>query len=226
MKTRTAHFGRGLFEFLGELKANNNREWFNAHKVRYIAEVEEPMLQFIADFGERIGNVSRRFVADPRRIGGSMFRIYRDTRFSRDKTPFKHGAGAHFRHEAHSKDRSVPGFYLHLEPGHSLGGGGIYHPDAVSLKQIRDRIAAKPGEWEAVVRKKLPIEGDTLTRPPAGYDPGHRLIEDIKRKDFYTMRNYTQRDVCSPDFLDSFLDASAHSAPLLKFLTKALGLPW
>lgn len=226
VKTRTAHFGRGLFEFLGELKANNNREWFNANKARYIAEVEEPMLQFIADFGERMKKVSRHFIADPRRVGGSMFRIYRDTRFSRDKSPFKASAGAQFPHQARSKDRSVPGFYLHLEPGHCIGGGGLYHPDAASLKQIRDRIAAKPNEWEAVLRKKLPIEGETLKRPPAGYDPGGRFVEDFKRKDFYTVTNFSERDVCSAGFLDSYIDASARSAPLLQFLTKALGLPW
>jgi len=226
VKTRTAHFGRGLFEFLGELKGNNNREWFNTNRARYITEVEEPMLQFIADFGDRISKISPHFVADPRRVGGSMFRIYRDTRFSRDKSPFKVSAGSHFPHQARSKDRSVPSFYLHLEPGHCIGGSGIYHPDTASLKQIRDRIATKPNEWDAVLRKKLPIGGETLTRPPAGYDPGGRFVEDLKRKDFYTMTTYTQRDVCSPDFLDSYLDASARSAPLLQFLTKALGLPW
>lgn len=226
VKTRTAHFGKGLFEFLSEIKANNNREWFNANKARYIAEVEEPMLQFIADFGERMKKVSRHFIADPRRVGGSMFRIYRDTRFSRDKSPFKASAGAQFPHQARSKDRSVPGFYLHLEPGHCIGGGGLYHPDAASLKQIRDRIAAKPNEWEAVLRKKLPIEGETLKRPPAGYDPGGRFVEDFKRKDFYTVTNFSERDVCSAGFLDSYIDASARSAPLLQFLTKALGLPW
>lgn len=226
VKTRTAHFGKGLFEFLSEIKANNNREWFNANKARYIAEVEEPMLQFIADFGERMKKVSRHFIADPRRVGGSMFRIYRDTRFSRDKSPFKASAGAQFPHQARSKDRSVPGFYLHLEPGHCIGGGGLYHPDPASLKQIRDRIAAKPNEWEAVLRKKLPIEGETLKRPPAGYDPGGRFVEDFKRKDFYTVTNFSERDVCSAGFLDSYIDASARSAPLLGFLTKALGLPW
>jgi len=226
VKTRTAHFGKGLFEFLSEIKANNNREWFNANKARYIAEVEEPMLQFIADFGERMKKVSRHFIADPRRVGGSMFRIYRDTRFSRDKSPFKASAGAQFPRQARSKDRSVPRFYLHLEPGHCIGGGGLYHPDPASLKQIRDRIATRPNEWEAVLRKKLPIGGDRLTRPPAGYDPAHRFVEDLKQKDFYTMTNYTQRDVCSTGFLDSYIDASARSAPLLGFLTKALGLPW
>src|SRR5712692_5122774 len=110
----SGHFSRGFFTFLSELKANNNREWFDANKQRYVQEVEEPMLRFIADFGERAKKISKSFVADPRRVGGSMFRVYRDTRFSKDKTPFKSAAGAQFPHQSRAKDRSVPGFYLHL----------------------------------------------------------------------------------------------------------------
>jgi len=94
------------------------------------------MLRFIADVGERLPEISKSFVADPRRAGGSMFRIYRDTRFSKDKSLFKPAAGAQFPHRVRGKERSVPGFYVHLEPGLCAGGGGIYHPDAEALQRI------------------------------------------------------------------------------------------
>ena len=226
MRAKHQHFRSGFFEFLTDLKANNNREWFNANKQRYVDEVEEPMLRFIADVGEQLKKVSSSFVADPRRVGGSMFRIYRDTRFSKDKTPFKPAAGAQFPHKARGKDRSVPGFYLHLEPGTCVGGGGIYHPDAAALGRIRDRMVAKPREWEGILRKRIPIEGDALKRAPAGYDSDHRFVQDLKRKDLYSMTKFSEREVCSAAFLAEYVDACARAAPLVEFLTKVLGLRW
>lgn len=226
MRVRNHHFRSGLFEFLTELKANNNREWFNANKQRYVDQVEEPMLRFIADVGGQMKRVSRSFVADPRRVGGSMFRIYRDMRFSKDKAPFKPAVGAQFPHKARGKGRSVPGFYLHLEPGTCVGGGGIYHPDVVALGHIRDRMVAKPREWEGILRKGIPIEGDALKRAPAGYDPDHRFVQELKRKDLYSMSKFSERDVCSAAFLAEYEDACARAAPLVEFLTKALGLHW
>jgi uncharacterized protein (TIGR02453 family) len=111
------YFHNRLFEFLNDLKLNNNRAWFDANKHRYVAEVEQPMLRFIVDLGKQLPKINKNFVADPRRVGGSMFRIYRDTRFAKDKTPFKVSAAAQVPHQARARDKSVPGFYLHLEPG-------------------------------------------------------------------------------------------------------------
>ena len=222
----TAYFTPGLFEFFKDLRANNDRGWFAAHKARYTSLVEEPMLRFIADLGDRLPDISPRFVADARRAGGSMFRIHRDTRFSKDKTPYKTAAAAHFRHGAASKGQSAPGFYLHLEPGESLGGGGIYHPDAVALKSIRDRIVDEPAAWSRVLARKITIEGESLQRPPRGYDPDHRFVADLKRKDFYTLQRFSDKDVCGRGFLDAFLAACAQAAPLVEFETRALGLRW
>ena len=145
------------------------------------------MLRFIADVGERLPEISKSFVADPRRAGGSMFRICRDTRFSKDKSLFKPAAGAQFPHRVRGKERSVPGFYVHLEPGLCVGGGGIYHPDAEALQRIRRRIVEKPKDWQAVRATRIPIEGDALKRAPAGFDPDHAFIEDLKRKDYHSM---------------------------------------
>ncbi|MBI3181768.1 MAG: DUF2461 domain-containing protein [Myxococcales bacterium] len=221
---RAGHFGPGLFEFLRELKQNNEREWFKENQHRYEAEVKAPLLRFIGDLNDRLAPVSREFVADARPVGGSMFRIYRDTRFSKDKSPFKTAAAAHFPHRRCGKDVHAPGFYLHLEPGESCGGGGLWHPDAPSLKKVRDAFVKKSAEWKAIRSKVGKIEGETLKRPPPGYDPGHPFIEDLKRKDFYVMVPFSDREVCSADFLDRYVQSCRKCGPLVAFLTKAMGL--
>ena len=154
-----------------------------------------------------------------------MFRIHRDTRFSRDKSPYKTHAAAHFRHRA-GKDVHALGFYLHLDPSGSFAGAGVWHPEAPTLKKIRDAIVSRPKAWEAVLRKKIAVEGDPLTRPPQGYDPHHPFIEDLKRKDFVTMIPFTEAHVCNPRFLSDYVQACKAMSPLVEFLTKAVGLAW
>jgi uncharacterized protein (TIGR02453 family) len=219
------HFGPRFFTFLRELKAHNDRAWFNDNKARYLEDVEAPMLQFIDDFSVRLRPISKRFVADPRRTGGSMFRIYRDTRFSEDKSPYKTHVAARFQHDAKGRD-SLPGFYLHLAPGNSLAGGGIHRPDPASLRKIRQRIAGSPKEWKALLRSGLDIQGSTLKRVPAGFDADHPLAVDLKRKDHYVMESFTAKDVTSSDFLDRYVASCERVAPLVEFVTRAMGLRW
>lgn len=220
------HFGPGLFRFLKELRANNNRAWFQAHKEQYESEVKDPMLRFIADFGVRLRTISRNFDADPRPMGGSMFRIYRDTRFSKDKSPYKTAAAAHFHYRHGAKDVHAPGFYLHLEPGDCMGGGGLWHPDATALQKVRDRIVTCTKEWKAIVGRGTAIDGDSLKRPPSGYDPAHPFIEDLKRKEHLYHERFSEGEVCAPDFLDRYTEACRSARPLVEFLTKSLGLAW
>lgn len=220
----TRHFGPGLFAFFRDLKAHNTREWFADNKPRFVDEVEAPMQQFITDLAPRLRRISPRFKADPRRVGGSMFRIHRDTRFSHDKTPYKTAIAARFVHDAKGQE-SVPGFYLHLSPARSVGGGGIYHPDARSLQRIRETIARAPKEWRDLARE-LDVEGDTLKRVPAGFDKDHPLADDLKRKDHYVMSPFSVRQVTAPGFLDAYVDECARVAPLTRFLTRAMGLRW
>ena len=154
-----------LFDFLRELGANNERPWFEENKARYRAEVRDPMLDFIQAFAEPLAEISPHFRADPRANGGSLFRIYRDTRFSKDKTPYKTNVGAHFRHEA-GKDAHAPGFYLHLEPGMCFAGcaasgtrtaprsAGSAMPSSRSRRNGRGSpraaISAGPSGWRAM----------------------------------------------------------------------------
>ncbi|HWP34343.1 MAG TPA: TIGR02453 family protein [Thermodesulfobacteriota bacterium] len=222
----TAHFSPALFAFLRELAAHNDRAWFLANKSRYDADVREPMLRFIADFGPHLRRISRYFIADPRPVGGSMFRIHRDTRFSRDKRPYKTVAAARFPHAAASRDVHAPGFYLHLEPGNCFAGAGLWHPDAAALRRVREAIVARPTAWRAVLAAGLPLGGGTLRRPPRGYDPAHPFVEDLKRTDFVTTVSFSEAEVCGPRFLEAFAEACRAASPLVEFVTKALGLRW
>lgn len=216
-----------LFRFLKDLQTHNEREWFQENKARYEAEARDPMLQFIAAFSGPLAGISRHFSADPRPTGGSLFRIYRDTRFSKDKSPYKTHLAAHFPHRsAQAGGVHGPGFYLHLEPGGSFMGGGSWHPDPDSLLKVRQAIVAKSRAWKALRASGLDIEGETLQRVPKGFDPAHPCAEDLKLKDFFTTSSFTDAQVLAPDFLNQVTRACQRAAPLVAFLCKALELPW
>ena len=222
-----AKLSPSLFEFLKDLRAHNDREWFKANKPRYEAEVRGPALAFVAAFGPHLSKISKQFVADPRPVGGSMFRIHRDTRFSKDKSPYKTHVGLHFRH-AGAKDAHAPGFYLHLDPAGCFAGAGIWHPDGETLRAIRDTIVADPAAYKRVLRNKAfardwRLSGDSLKRPPRGYDADHPLVDELKRKDFIAVADLTRAEVCRADFLKRFVALCRSAAPFQKYLTKAVG---
>lgn len=216
------------FKFLKDLAAHNDREWFDANKQRYLDEVRDPLLQFVADFAPRLLEISEHMVADPRPVGGSLFRIHRDTRFSRDKRPYKTHAGLSFRH-ADGRDVHGPIFYLHLEPGAVFAAAGIWRPPSDPLSQVRDAIVAHPGRWKRVLRSRgleLDDGTDRLKRAPRGYDPEHPFADDLKRKSFTASTPFTQKEACASDFQGRFAKACRQKAPLMEFLTNAVGLPW
>jgi uncharacterized protein (TIGR02453 family) len=219
-----------LFIFLSELKENNNRVWFQDNKERYENDVKDPLLTFIAAFAERAPEISTSIMAIPRTTGGSLFRIYRDMRFSKDKTPYKTGAGLHFRHKR-GKDVHGPGYYLHLEPGEVFAGCGIWKPNTETVTKIRTKIATHPDQWLNIIqdkkfKKTFTIGGDSLKRPPKGFDPDHPLIEDLKRKDYLASIVLNEKKVGEPDFLDYYVELCKTAAPFMEFLTRAVGLDW
>lgn len=220
------YFSPRLFQFLRGLKAHNDRGWFEANRERYEADVKEPMLQFISDLGKSLRTISPQFKVDPRPVGGSMFRIHRDIRFSKDKSPYKTHIGAHFPHARAGKDESAPGFYIHVESGESVGGAGLWHPDSAALHKVRDRIVARTKDWKAVRDGGIDVKGESLKRVPPSYDPRHPFAEDLKLKDFYVMTRFSEKEVCASSFMDRFVEVCRRTAPLMKFLTQALGLPW
>ena len=221
------HFTPALFEFLSELADNNSREWFTANKDRYRDQVQEPLLGFIADFAAPLAAISSSFVADPRPSGGSMFRIFRDVRFSRDKSPYKTHAAAQFRHRA-GRDAHAPGFYLHLEPGNVFVGAGSWHPERETVDRIRTAIVEHPKRWRSILEEpgfahRHRLSGESLKRAPRGYDPDHPLIDDIKRKDFICVETFSQSAACRAGFIDEVAASFTAAAPLVRFLTEAAG---
>jgi uncharacterized protein (TIGR02453 family) len=167
--------------------------------------------------------------ANARPVGGSMIRIHRDIRFARDKSPCKTFVAAHFLHEK-GKEGGAPGYYLHIEPGHSMIGAAIWRPDSRALKQIRDAIVADPKRWQRITsgqefRSTCGMAGESHKRPPYGYDPNHPLIEAIKRKDFAISSALEDRQVWGSDFMNAVIGALRTAAPFVRFLTDAVGLP-
>jgi len=211
-----------LFRFLDELGRHNDRVWFNANKERYLAQVRDPLLALVTAVAPKLRAISPQVVADTRPSGGSLLRIYRDTRFARDKKPYKTNAGLYFGHAA-GKDIHAPGYYLHLEPGQVFMAAGIWHPDGDSLRAIRGAIINDPRGWKRAKRRGL-HGGDPLKRPPRGFDPEHPLIEDLKRTSFTVGVEFTERQACAPDFPVRFVGACRREVPLMRFLAKAVGL--
>jgi uncharacterized protein (TIGR02453 family) len=221
--TTAASFSPDLFAFLSELREHNDREWFAANKARYEDELVEPARDFVEAFGPLLYEISPHFRADPRRVGGSLFRIYRDTRFSKDKTPYKTNLGLFFRHER-AKEVPAPGFYLHVGPGECFCGAGIYHPERATSNRIRAAIAADPDGWRAA-RGSRELVGSALKRPPAGFDRDHPLIEDLKRKDFACVARLPDAAVTAPGFVEDYAQRCREALPLVRFLCGALDVP-
>jgi uncharacterized protein (TIGR02453 family) len=216
------YFDAETFAFLRDLAKNNDRDWFAENRERYEESVKEPFLQFISDVGPELRKVSKALVADPRPNGGSMFRIYRDVRFSKDKSPYKPYASAHF---SMGKGAHGPGYYLHLQPGQCFVAGGMWMPEPDVLQAIRERISARPAEWKKA-RGDLDHPEDALKRPPRGFDADDPMIEDIKRKSFTGSVMLTEKQITGPDLTKTFVGSCRTLAPLMRFLSTAAGVPW
>ena len=218
-------FPEDLLKFLEDLARNNNREWFTENKERYRESVVTPVIDFINAIAEPLNMISDSFVADPRLNGGSMFRIYRDTRFAKDKRPYKENVGCQFRHTA-GKSAHAPGFYVHIHPENVFVGGGIWMPPNPVLQQIRTAIVEHDEEWSQIINsaENFSFESERLKLPPRGFEAEHPLIDDIKRKSFFLKRNITPTDILEPEFLDMTVQAFKDAAPLMRFITKAMGL--
>jgi uncharacterized protein (TIGR02453 family) len=231
MPNEFKRFPKDFFAFFRELKAHNERPWFEANKQRFRDSVQAPMSGFIAAMAPKLAKISKHFAADPRPNGGSMFRIYRDVRFSKDKRPYKEHAACHFRH-ALGKDAHAPGFYMHFAPGEVFFGGGLWMPPPDALAKLREAIATKPAGWKKVLEDKKfrkhfdVVRGEALSRPPRGFDAAHPFIEDIKKKSFYAMREESPKLAGSPALVDEIADTFASLSPLMKLLCGALDVPY
>jgi uncharacterized protein (TIGR02453 family) len=218
-----SYFTPETFVFLSGLRRSNRRPWFLKHKQEYEDCARQPSLRFITDLQFQLRKISPWLIANPKPVGGSLFRIYRDVRFSKDKSPYKTHIGMNFWHAHASETVHAPGLYFHIEPGQCFLAGGVWHPDPRSLARIRDAVATKPDAWKKA-KRGLELGGDSLSRPPRGYCADHPLIDDLKRKDFIASIDLSQAQVCGPRLMDEFLRGAQRMAPLLAFLSEALKL--
>lgn len=227
---RYATFKPETIRFLRELKKNNNRDWFNENKSRYESEVLDVALHFIQSMHDPLDKIAPHFTAVPKRTGGSLMRVYRDTRFSKNKLPYKTNIGIQFRHEQ-ARDVHAPGYYVHIDPDEVFLGVGLWRPEPGVLAAIRERISAKQAEWlrareDRTFKRHFGWSGQSLTRPPRGYDKDHPLIEDIKRKDFIAVKNMSIDEVTGARFQQKVETAFEAATPMMKFLCKAAGVPF
>jgi uncharacterized protein (TIGR02453 family) len=223
-------FTAETFEFLRLLGANNNRDWFNERKGIYESNVREPALEFITQMQPLLGDISHRFLATPKKVGGSLMRIHRDARFSKGKTPYKTNVGIQFRHFM-GKDVHAPGFYLHIADDQCFIGAGIWRPDGPALSKIRSFIDENPRGWlkakeEAVFAEHFSLSGESLKRPPRGFNADHPLIDDLKRKDFIAIAPVTPEQITSADFIKQCTRYFTMADKYMYYLCTALDLPY
>ncbi len=223
-----AYFSPATFRFLRALARHNSREWFHAHRDDYERFVREPFLQLIADLQPSLAKLSPHFRVDPRKVGGSMYRIHRDTRFARIKEPYKTRAGARLFHERR-REVHAPAFYLHIKPGGCFAGGGLWHPEADTLRGLREFIADNPAAWKKATHSKafrdhFEFIGESLKRPPRGFDPEHELVDDLKRKSFAVGEHFDDALAMSSELLPFIVATNKRLAPMIDYLCAARNL--
>ena len=227
----SAQFENGLPKYFRDLSKNNDREWFTANKKRFETEVQAPMLEFVTAMQPRLRKISKHIVAEPKKSGGSLTRIYRDVRFSKDKKPYNTYMAMRFFHETGSKE-SAPRFYIHVDGKRAGIAAGCWHPDSPALARIRTAIVEDPGAWTRTRNDKKQaaawdgFSGESLKRPPRGFDAEHPHIEDIKRKDFILYTPLTLKEFTAPDFIDQAEARFKAAQPLMRFVAGALDLAY
>lgn len=209
--------------FLRRLKANNNREWFAAHKEEYLEFVRLPMQSLLAALAVPLEKTAPGMLVDPKK---GMFRIYRDTRFSKNKTPYKTHVSAIIHPRGHWEESA--GLYVHIEPGEVFLGGGIYMPDGAQIKMIRSGVASRSKEFLAIVegkgfRKRFgALRGDRLSRAPLGYPPDHPMIEWLRWKQYFVAEEWPEKSSAGKDFVRKVAESFSVMMPLVNFLNAAL----
>lgn len=222
------YFTPATLRFLRDLGRHNNRDWFAANKPRFEEVLRQPFLRLLGDLQAPLAKISAHFVADTRTQGGSLFRMHRDTRFATDKTTYKTWASAKLFHER-ARQTEAPSFYFHVQPGSSFIGGGLWRPQPDSIKRIRNFLADNPVAWKKATRSKafrahFTLDGESLKRPPRGFDAGHELIDDLKRKDFTAWESLADELVTSSELKPVLVDRLKRLAPMIDYLCASLEL--
>lgn len=219
-----------LFKFLRELKKSNNREWFADNKSRYEKQVRDPAVELVRQLEKPLARAAPMLSAIAKGHGGSVMRIYKDTRFSKDKTPYKTNVGISLRHQA-NRDIHAPGVYIHLEPSECFVGAGCWRPESRVLASIRAAIDANPKAWlrarnHAAFKKHFELAGERLKTSPRDYPRDHAMIDDLRRIDFIAVAPLSQSEITGEQIVSIVIDRIKQARPLMKFLCDAIDVPY
>ena len=224
MPAAAPRFTADTLSFLRRLKRNNRREWFNAHRGEYERHVREPMIAVIERLAVDFRSFAPELVASPKL---SLYRIYRDTRFSEDKTPYKTHIAAVFPCRSLPKHEGA-GLYFHASPDGVWAGGGLWAPPTPQLQKVREHVAANSRRLRAIVlapafRKAVgALEGERLQRVPRGFPKDHEAAEYLKYRQYLAGAEFPAKFATSPAFYKGLLEVFRRVAPLARFLNEPL----
>jgi uncharacterized protein (TIGR02453 family) len=219
-----------IFDFLGELSENNNREWFADNKSRFEDVVRDPVVEWISQWVKPLARSAPMLSVIPTRSRGSLMRIHRDTRFSKDKTPYKTNVGISLRHQADG-DIHAPGVYVHLADGECFLGAGCWRPERHTLAAIRKAIDEDPKAWKRSIgsksfRQSFELAGEKLKASPRDYAKDHPMIDELRRIDFIGVAPLTRDQVLATDATNHIVELVRAAKPLMRFLCDAIDVPY
>lgn len=210
-----------VFEFLEDIKNNNNRDWFAENKKRY-----QDQHELVVTFADALINKMQTVDSIETPSGKkAIFRIYKDVRFSKDKSPYKINIGGHL---SRATKYLRGGYYFHIEPGNCFIGGGFWNPSPDDLKHIREQIAADPQPLRAVLASKEfishfgELQGEKLKSAPKGFDKTHPAIDLINFKQFLISKKVSDKDVMSENYLDILFETFKAMRPFFDYMSEIL----
>lgn len=225
----SSYFSESSLRFLRGLARHNDKAWFQAHRGDYEAHVRQPFLRLIGDLQPVLATISPHFRADPRPVGGSLFRIHRDARYSHDKSPYKSWQGARLFHERR-REVAAPSFYVHLQPGGSFVGAGLWHPETATQRRVRQFIFDNPGSWRRAAhdpsfRRRFELDQEEmLVRTPRGFPADFEFIDDLRHRNWVFWRPLDDATMTGPRLRRTLEADLAALGPLVDYLCAALEL--
>ena len=225
----SSYFTDRSLKFLRALARHNERAWFQAHRHEYETHVREPFQRLLGDLQAPLARVSAHFRSDPAKVGGSLFRIHRDTRYANDKSPYKRWQGAKLFHARH-REVPAPSWYIHLQPGENFLAAGIWHPETPVLRRIRQFLVDNPQGWgraahdPALCRRWSLSADDMLVRVPRGYPDDFDYRDDLRRRNFVILRPLDDATMAGPRLRQTIARELAATAPFIDYLCAALDL--
>lgn len=219
-----------FFDFLRRLSRNNDRDWFQKHKSEFQVAVQSPAVELVRHIEGPLHKIAPFIEPVVKPNGGSVMRIYRDTRFSKDKTPYKNHVGISLKHAA-GKQSGAPELYLHLSPNESFLAGGCWRPARQPLAAIRSFIDSHPKQWSKATASKLfrhdfHLGGESLKTSPRDYPADHGMIDEIKRIDFVAVAPLSVDEIVSPDFVAHTIKRFRKLRPMMECLCESIGVPY